>query len=177
MNQTGPRPLSIGLDYFRYVVFEDPQWDFHTLDFDRDIARAEKLDHDRIDALNPDLRPFFARGGKLIQYHGWSDPQIAPGNSVDYYQSVVERLGNVDNSYRLFMVPGMAHCGGGEGATSFNAMPALERWVERKQAPDRIVASGTRDGRNVTHPLCPYPKVAVYKGTGSTNDAGNYVCR
>ena len=83
----GPRPLGIGLDHFRYVVFEDPNWDFRKLDFDRDIARAEKLDARRINATNPDLKPFLARGGKLIQYHGWNDPQISPGNSVDYYQS------------------------------------------------------------------------------------------
>ncbi len=143
----GPRPLSIGLDYFRYVVFEDPKWDYQALDFDGGVARAEELDHSRINALDPDLKSFFARGGKLIQYHGWSDPQISPGNSVDYYQSVEARMGKVDDWYRLFMVPGMAHCGGGEGATSFDAMPALERWVEQKRAPGAIIASGAAPRR------------------------------
>ena len=174
----GAQPLSIGLDYFRYVVFENPQWDFRTLDFDRDIARAEKLDHDRIDALDPDLRPFFAHGGKLIQYHGWSDAQISPFNSVDYYRSVTEKLGEVGESYRLFMVPGMAHCGGGEGATGFNAMPALEQWVEQGKAPARMVGSRARDGQvEWTHPLCPFPQTAVYTGKGDAKDAANYVCR
>jgi feruloyl esterase len=174
----GPTPLAIGLDYFRYVLFEDPKWDFRTLDFDRDVAKAEKLDHDRIDALDPNLKPFFAHGGKLIQYHGWSDAQISPGNSVDYYRSVVERLGKVDDSYRLFMVPGMGHCGGGEGATQFDAMPALEQWVEQKKAPERIVAARTREGKtDWTHPLCPFPQVAVYTGKGNHQDAANWVCR
>ena len=136
-----------------------PQWDFLTLDFDRDITAPETLDHHRIDALDPNLKPFFARGGKLIQYHGWSDGQISPGNSVNYYRSVTALLGNVDDSYRLFMVPGMGHCGGGEGATSFNALPALEQWLEQKRPPARIVAARKRDGQNNwTHPLCPFPK-------------------
>jgi feruloyl esterase len=174
----GPQPLSIGLDYFRYVVFEDPQWDFRTLDFDRDIARAEALDHDRINALDPNLKPFFDRGGKLIQYHGWSDAQISPGNSVDYYRSVIRQLGSVEDSYRLFMVPGMAHCGGGEGATSFDAMPALEQWVEERKAPARIIAARVREGRvEWTHPLCPFPETAMYTGKGNSRDAANYVCR
>jgi len=172
----GPKPLAIGLDYFRYVVFENPDWDFRTLDFDRDVTRAQDLDSHRINALDPDLRPFFAHGGKLIQYHGWNDPQIAPGNSVDYYESVLRKLGGhakVDDSYRLFMVPGMAHCGGGEGPNQFDMLNALEQWVEQKTAPARIVAS--RPSR--TRPLCPYPQVAVYTGTGSTDDEANFVCK
>ena len=177
----GPQPLSIGLDYFRYVVFEDPDWDFRTLDFDRDIARAEKLDHDRINATDPNLKPFFAHGGKLIQYHGWSDPQISPGNSVDYYTSVLDKMGGagqVRDSYRLFMVPGMAHCGNGEGTGNFDMLTALEQWVEQKQAPERIVASRIRDGKGErTRPLCPYPQIASYKGTGSTDDAASFVCK
>src|SRR5204863_6744793 len=125
------------------------------LNFDTDIARAEKLDHDRINALDPDLKRFFARGGKLIQYHGWSDPQITPLNSVDYYKSVVEKMGKVDDAYRMFMVPGMAHCGGGEGPNSFDMVGALEQWVEQKKAPERIVASRIRNGNaDRTRPLC-----------------------
>jgi feruloyl esterase len=170
----GPKPLAIALDYFRYVVFENPDWDFRTLNFDSDIARAENLDAHRINATDPDLSPFFKRGGKLIQYHGWNDPQISPGNSVAYYESVVTKLGQVDDSYRLFMVPGMAHCGGGEGTSTFDMIDALEKWVEAKQAPERIIASRPRDGRS--RPLCPYPQVAVYKGSGSTDDAANFTC-
>ncbi len=177
----GPKPLSIGLDYFKYVVLENESWDFRTLDFDKDIARAEKLDSSRINATDPNLKPFFARGGKLIQYHGWNDPQISPGNSVDYYKSVVDTLGGAGklaDSYRLFMVPGMAHCGGGDGTSSFDMPAALERWVEEKKAPERIVASRVRNGKaDRTRPLCPYPQIAVYMGKGSTDDEANFVCK
>ncbi len=177
----GPRPLAIALDYFRYVVFEQPDWDFHALNFDQDIERIEKLDHDRINALDPNLKPFFARGGKLIQYHGWGDPQISPGNSVEYYNSVLKELGGagkIADSYRLFMVPGMGHCSGGDGTSSFDMMVPLQHWVEDKHAPDRIEASRMRDGKvDRTRPLCPYPQTAVYKGKGSTDDAANFVCR
>jgi feruloyl esterase len=178
----GAQPLSIGLDYFKYVVFENPNWDFRTLDFDADVARAEKLDGARINATDPNLRPFFARGGKLIQYHGWNDPQISPGNSVDYYNSVLDALGGagkVQGGYRLFMVPGMGHCGGGEGTSTFDMVSALEQWVEEKKPPTRIIASRNRNDGKVdrTRPLCPYPQIAVYNGTGSTDDAANFVCR
>jgi len=177
----GPKPLSIGLDYFKYVVFEDPNWDFMKLDFDRDVARAEQLDNNRINATDPIMQPFFARGGKLIQYHGWNDPQIAPGNSEDYYRSVLKFMKDADKvreSYRLFMVPGMAHCGGGDGTSTFDMLAALEQWVEEKRAPARILASRLRDGKmDRMRPLCPYPQTAHYTGSGSTDDAANFVCR
>jgi feruloyl esterase len=175
----GPTPLAIALDYFRFVVFENPAWDFRTLNFDADIARAESLDAHRINATDPNLSPFFQRGGKLIQYHGWNDPQISPGNSVAYYESVVAALSPapIDDSYRLFMVPGMAHCGGGEGANTFDMVDALEKWVEAKQAPERITAYRMANGKPVrSHPLCPYPQVAMYKGSGSPDDAANFTC-
>ena len=176
----GPQPLSIGLDHFKYVVFQNPDWDYRALNFETDIALAQKIDHGTIDATDPDLSKFFAHGGKLIQYHGWSDPQIPPGNSVVYYQNVLEKLGvgvKIADSYRLFMVPGMAHCGGGDGTSSFDAMSALEKWVEHKQPPERIEAKRVRNGSvDRTRPLCPFPQVAKYKGSGSTDDAANFIC-
>jgi feruloyl esterase len=180
----GPRPFGIGEDFFRFVVFQDPAWSYRSLNFDRDVALAGGLDHGAINALDPNLRPFVAHGGKLIQYHGWSDPQIPPLHSVQYYGSVVNAMGGtvgnagkVQEWYRLFMVPGMQHCGGGSGPNQFNAMAALERWRESGTAPDRLVAwRVTNNQMEMTRPLCPYPLVAHYKGVGSTNDAANFAC-
>ena len=177
----GAQPLAIASDHFKYVVFQDPNWDFKTFNFDKDVVRAEEIDGDTINALDPNLKPFFDRGGKLLQYHGWSDPQISPGNSLQYYKRVVEKAGGagrIHGSYRLFMVPGMGHCGGGEGTSSFDMVTALEQWVENGRAPERIEASRMRDGKvDRSRPLCPYPQVAAYKGTGSTDEAANFVCK
>lgn len=175
----GPRPFGVAVDLFKYIVFNDPDWDYKTFNFDSDVAKAREADAVN-DALNPDLRAYLSRGGKIIQYHGWSDPQISPRSSVEYYNSVVEKLGgmaNVAGSYRLFMVPGMAHCGGGEATSTFDMLTALEQWVEAKKAPDSIPASRIREGKvDRTRPLCPYPQVAKYKGTGGIDDAANFTC-
>jgi feruloyl esterase len=177
----GAQPLAIALDHYKYVVFKNPNWDYSSLNFDNDIAQAEQIDGGTINALDPNLKPFFDRGGKLLQYHGWSDPQISPGNSVQYYKTVLETLGGagkVQNSYRLFMVPGMAHCGGGEGPNTFDMVAALEQWVEKKKAPEQIVASRLTDGKvERSRPLCPYPQVAAYKGNGSIDEAASFVCK
>jgi feruloyl esterase len=176
----GPQPFPIGLDLFRYVVFQHPNWDFRSLNLASDAVRAEKVAGPILNATSPDLRVFLSRGGKLIQYHGWNDPQIAPGFSVTYYQSVLDALGGaheVLSGYRLFMVPGMAHCGDGQGTDQFDMLAALEGWAEKNKAPDQIVASRVREGKvDRTRPLCPYPQMAVYKG-GSTDDAANFACK
>jgi feruloyl esterase len=162
------------------VVFKDPNWDPRRFKFESDIALAEHTDSNTINALDPNLKSFVDRGGKLIQYHGWSDPQISPGSSVQYYKSVLDAMGGtskIQNSYRLFMVPGMAHCGGGEGPNTFDMVSVLEQWVEKGQAPSQIVASRADGAVSRTRPLCPYPQVATYKGSGSTDEAANFVCK
>ncbi len=170
-----------GLDQFRFLVFGDPSWVVQKFSFNSDIVRAEEIDNDTLNALDPNLKPFIDRGGKLIQYHGWSDPQISPAGSTQYYSNVLKTVGGagkVHDSYRLFMAPGMGHCGGGEGPNTFDMVTALEEWVERRKAPDQVVASRSEGGAVTrTRPLCPYPQMAVYKGTGSTDDAANFACR
>ncbi len=170
-----------GLDQFRFLVYKDPQWNLDQFNFDTDIVRAEEADNNTINALDPNLKPFIDRGSRLIQYHGWSDPQISPGSSVQYYRRVLEALGGasrVQGSYRLFMAPGMAHCVGGGGPDTFDMVTALEQWVEQGKAPDQIIAShSTRGVVDRTRPLCPYPQVATYKGSGSAEEAASFVCR
>lgn len=180
--QAGPTPRTVAYDLFAYFVYENPKWDFRTLDLDRDVALAEKMDAEgpQMAAVDPNLKPFLDRGGKLLMYHGWADPNIVATNSIDYYEGVVRTLGDevrLRDSFRLFMVPGMGHCGGGDGPNTFDMLSALEQWVEQGKPPDRIVASRVADGKVVrTRPLCPYPQVAVHSGTGSTDDAASFAC-
>ena len=127
------------------------------------------------------LKAFFGRGGKLLMYHGWNDQLIAPRNAINYYKSVLDTMGGAAktaDSIRLFMAPGMGHCSGGEGPFAFEPMSVIETWVEKGQAPDRIVAAHLTAGKpDRTRPLCPYPEVATYKGGGSTDEAKNFLCK
>lgn len=176
----GANPFGVGIDMFRYVVFGDENWDYKTMNFDADMTKSLKAG-EAIDALNPNLKPFFDRGGKIVQYHGWADPQISPGSSVTYYENVAKANGGiakVQQNHRLYMVPGMAHCGGGDGTATFNMLSALTQWVEQNKAPESIPASRVANGQTArTRPLCSYPATAQYNGSGSTDDAANFTCK
>jgi feruloyl esterase len=186
--------LTLGIPFFKYFIFDDPNWDFHTLNFTSDVTFTDqKLVLGQpmakvINAVDPDLGDFRELGGKLIHYHGFSDPDITPLNSINYFESVVGTLGHgrkrkgnglreTQEFYRLFMVPGMQHCAGGPGADHFDMLTALEKWVEEGVAPRRILASHVVSNvTTFTRPLCPYPQQAVYSGSGSTDDAASFAC-
>jgi feruloyl esterase len=197
---TGPAPqqalmFAFGTHFFQSMVYADPAWDFRNFQVDRDTKIADDKMGGLLNSTDPDLKRFKERGGKLILYHGWSDAAIPAQNTIDYYQSVVSKMGARDSAsfVRLFMVPGMQHCGGGSGPNSFVASAAegdaqhdmgraLEHWVEDGVAPEQIIATGYKSrsdpasGVARTRPLCPYPQIARWKGSGSTDDAANFVC-
>jgi feruloyl esterase len=175
----GPQPLGLATSGLRNVVFQDRNWDYHQLNVSTDIARAEKSDNGVMYSGDPNLNPFFDQGGKLLMYHGWSDPQVNPINSVIYYNNVLDAVNKekAANAIELFMIPGMNHCAGGPGTDTFDKIKVLEQWVEQGKKPAQIVASHSANGQvDKTRPLCPFPQVAKYKGSGSTNDAANFAC-
>jgi feruloyl esterase len=176
----GPQPTDEAVAAMRNIVLKKPNWDYRTMHMSTDVDSAAKADRGAMYSGNPNLRAFFDRGGKLLMYHGWGDSRVTPQNSVIYYSEVVKAVGRAKaaNSIAFFMVPGMDHCLGGAGTATFDKMAAIEQWVETGHSPDSIVASRTTNGNvDRTRPLCPYPQVARYKGTGSTDEAANFTCK
>ncbi len=197
-----PGAFSYGASYFGQVVFERPDWDFRTLDFDRDIAVSDRKSAPMVDATSPDLRAFRARGGKLIHYHGWADGLMPAERSIQYHDAVAAFMAQypdprnagpkaVDSFYRLFLVPGMGHCYGGDGPTTiapinmaaadpqYDLVLALERWVENDVAPKQFIGVGNAlldPSKTMTRPICAYPLAPRYRGAGDSNDAANFAC-
>ena len=159
------------------MVFQNPNWDWKTLNFDTGIDFADKVLGTLNLPTNPNLKPFFDHGGKLLMYHGWSDGS-SPEESINYYKDVLKAVGSgAADSMRVFAIPGMSHCSGGLGCDTFDKLAILDHWVETDKAPDRIVASKLIGSKVIrTHPICTYPQVAKYSGTGSTDEAENFVC-
>jgi feruloyl esterase len=170
-------PLELHFSPFRFIGRQDARWDPMSFDLETDLALALKHGG-AIEANDPNLAAFKARGGKLLLYHGWADPGPAPANTIAYYRDVERTLGgSQENWMRVFLMPGVGHCGGGRGPDDADFIGALDRWRESGAAPARIDAARVTNGRvELTRPLCPYPQVARYKGTGSTDEAANFVC-
>jgi len=196
----GPAPLKsamalFGLGYFSNMVYDNTNWNYRSFAMDGSLQAARAKTARALDAVDPNLNPFREHGGKLILYHGWDDPAIPALSTVNYYESVIARVGKAktDSFVRLYMVPGMQHCGEGPGPDEFgqsfrwiadpqrNIRVALEDWVEKGEAPTTIIATktagdDTQSRTLMTRPLCPFPEFAKYKGSGDTNRAENFVC-
>ncbi len=184
-------------NYFRYMVTGDPKWNVLTANLDEALLQSKEKRAADLDSTNPDLSQFADRGGKLILYHGWNDPAISPWNTVAYYKQVKQTMGEqkADTFTRLYMIPGMEHCSGGPGASAFGQFgietakgpkyglfDSLQDWVEKGSPDDGVIASKYASGADgsmkivMTRPLCAYPSVAQYKGSGDPNDAANFAC-
>lgn len=169
-------PNKRALDLFKYAVFENENWDWRTLDWDKDIQFAKNKLNGKLGA-GTNLKGFFERGGKMIMFIGWNDYHN-PLDLIEYYKKIIGESVNTENDpARLFISPGMAHCQGGDGCDTFNKIGALDKWVEQGIAPERLVASRVEEGKVVrTRPLCAWPKVAVYNGKGNNKDAASFEC-
>lgn len=198
---TGPAPskallFAFGNGFFANMVYGQSDWDYKKASMDAAVKASDEKFANVLNSVQADMKAFKARGGKLIIYHGWSDAAISPLNAINYYDSVVQKMGKAESDafVRLYMVPGMQHCAGGPGPDDFgefgisrnndprhNVYMALENWVEKGDAPGTLIASkaqgfGPAAKVTMTRPLCAYPGVAIYKGSGDTNDAANFAC-
>jgi len=172
--QRGANQSPAGVFDIVRIAYNDPNLDWRKFELDRDMPVIDKA-VGYVDAVNPDLNKFKASGGKLLITHGWADTGITPETTIWYYDSVLDKMGkNQSNWMRLFMVPGMGHCGGGPGVNTFDSIGAMENWVEKGIAPDQMMGTGAQ---GLTRPLCPYPQFAEYKGAGDLKDAANWACK
>ncbi len=175
-------PETFGSTFYRQLVMNDPQWNIFTFDFDRDVVRGAQVGGGAMESMNPDISAFVARGGKLLLWHGWTDAYVSPLNTIAYYENVVDAIGEdaARASVRLFMFPGMDHCGGGEGPGWADFGSEVERlfdWWKGGPALERVLASRPLPGDGVLgRPVCPYPQAARYDGTGDPTAAGSFSC-
>ncbi len=194
---TGASGLRYVENYFRYMVTGDPKWNPLTADPEQALRQSREKESADLDSTDPDLSKFASRGGKLILYHGWNDQAISPWNTINYYKSVQQKMGasNTDSFLRLYMAPGVEHCAGGPGPSFFGqfglptaATPqyglfdSLVNWVEKGSPEENITATKYGPGENgapkvvTTRPLCAYPKITKYSGSGDPDEAANFTC-
>jgi len=187
---TGPKALgpAMATSFYRYFVHGDPNWSPEAFDLDRDWKAGRATVSPVIDALNPDLRPFLSRGGKLLMYHGWDDAAIPAGNTLRYHAAMLRAVGpRLAAGTRLFMLPGVGHCAGGNGPDNIDYIAEADRWLESGTAPEQLIATkydnllavlaGEEAKALKTRAACAWPKTAHYRGTGSTDEAASYTCR
>ncbi len=188
-NTTSPNtPQGSWSNHWRYAVLGNPTYDFTTFNWDTDVDFARGKEGPTYDAINGNYSAFADRGGKLLMYHGWADSLITPNLTLSEWNQMNAQMGAAKaNSFaRLFMVPGMDHCGGGTGTSTFELVTALSNWVEKGIAPDSTNAVNTPVASRAanaaaglaarTRPLCPYPKIAKYSGSGDISAASSFIC-
>jgi feruloyl esterase len=180
----GDQPLGIPVEFFKFYVFRDASWNYKTrpINFDSDVTASNRAEIQPVNAVDPDLSKFFARGGKLLLVDGWADTAVPPKVAINYYNAVVKKLGRtrVTESMRFFMVPGMGHGPGTAGVENFNfdALGLIEQWKENGRAPDQLIVTHFKDGKQIgTRLICQYPHVAIYKGRGDAEDSASYSCK
>ena len=161
-------------------MFDDPDWDYRTFDVELHTRLAESRVGEAVNAIDPNLKPFKQHGGKLIMYQSWGETWVPPRSAIVYYNNVVDEMGGLSQTqdfFRLFMVPGMGMCPGFNDPRAFKVLEAMQQWRENNIAPDQINAAYTNRGTIYkTRPVCAYPQVAIYKGSGDTNDASSFSC-
>jgi len=174
----GPEPFPVATSFFRGLVIGDPKWDFRSFDYDKDVQTATSKFSSILDVPPTGLGPFFSKGKKLLLSHGWADGLIPARSTVNFHAALTKAIGAQQTAagVRLFMVPGMGHCAGGDGPSSIDTIGTIDEWVGSGQAPARILASNPPGAPARTRPLCPEPEVAKYSGSGSTDDAKSFSC-
>ena len=179
---SGGGTVRVAESHMKYMELDPPpgdSWDYRSFDFDKDPARTTKFNAE-FNATNPDLQPLRRRGAKIIHYHGWADTSLTALMSIDYYESVIRKMGGKETAefYRLFLIPGMFHCGGGVGCDTVDWLTPIVDWVEKGTAPAKLIGARVTDGETKrTRPMCPYPQVAKYKGKGSIDAAESFICQ
>lgn len=187
--------FGFGSQFYAHFVYGNKDWDYKTFDLSRDTRVADQKVAKMLNAMDANLKPFAKRGGKLILYHGWCDAALPPRNTIEYYEAVRAKMGakQAEAFLRLYMLPGVQHCGGGPGPNHFgdfdrepdaasNLLMALERWVESGVKPANLTAVRYKANRPASgiersRPICAYPQVAKYKGSGSTDEAASFECK
>jgi len=166
----------IATDLYRYAVYQDPNWDWTTMDYDTAITKARTV-ADPVMRAGTNLNAFLNRGGKLLLHGGWAEMRNG-SELADYYQNVLKNAGqSKDDQVRLFLIEGMGHCGGGNGPNQFDKLGTIDAWVAKDQTPNQLLTSKVSNGKvERTRPTCAWPAVAKYKGTGSEDEAESYVC-
>jgi tannase/feruloyl esterase len=175
----GPEPFRVAMSYMRDLVFANPSWDFRSFDYDRDVQRVVQFGKAALDVPASGLDAYFTKGGKLLLSHGLADGLIPPKATRQFYAALAARLGrdSADRGLRLFMVPGMGHCSGGDGPSKIDFLGTIDGWVDTGHAPEQINASNPPGAPPRSRPVCPHPQEAVYIGDGSADQAGNFKCQ